>query len=73
MKKELNFNKENIFYKNRMRIKEISEKENCDAGVASSMYANEAGIKNTDAMDEWQNIMRAYQQDPKLTLADLFK
>ena len=69
----ITFNKENIFYKNRMRIKEISAKEHVDAGVASSMYAHEAGIKNTAAMNEWMEIMKKYQRDPKLTLADLFK
>jgi len=69
----ITFNKENIFYKNRMRIKEISAKEHVDAGTASSMYASEAKINNPAAMTEWMNIMRKYQQDPKLTLADLFK
>ncbi len=69
----ITFNKENIFYKNRMRIKEISAKEHVDAGVASSMYASEAKINNPAAMNEWMSIMRKYQQDPKLTLADLFK
>ena len=69
----IKINTNNIFYKNRMRIKEISAKEHVDAGVASSMYAKEAKINNTAAMNEWMEIMKKYQQDPKLTLADLFK
>lgn len=69
----MDFNKENIFYKNRMKIKEISEKQHVDAGIATSIFANEAGIKNPAAVNEWQEIMKMYQRDKKLTLADLFK
>ena len=66
-------NTKNVFYQNRMKIKAISEKEHVDAGVATSMFANQAKISNPAAMNEWMDIMRKYQQDPKLTLADLFK
>lgn len=73
MANEITFNKENIFYKNRMRIKEISQKEHCDAGIASSMFASEAKINNPAAMNEWMEIMKKYQRHKTLTLADLFK
>ena len=67
------FNKENVFYKNRMKIKAISEAQHVDAGVASSIFAKEAKINNAAAMTEWMNIMKEFQMDKTHTLADLFK
>lgn len=69
--KNININKENIFYKNRSAIAAISRERNVDMGVATSMWAAENNVKDIGAQNEWQSLMTQYQRHPKLTLADL--
>ena len=70
----MTFNKNNVFYKNRMDIKKISNQYGGDIHVATRQWAIQSGVKWTaDEMDEWNTIQRRYIQHPSLTLADLFK
>lgn len=69
----MTINKNNFFYKNRMEIDRISRTQDVDAGVATSIFANNhKGEYTKEEINEWMDIMSAYHRHKTLTLADLF-
>lgn len=66
--------KDNVFYQNRKTIQAICKRDDCDVGVGTSKFIQEAKLADyRNDLDAWQALCREYMADKKLTLADLFK
>ena len=66
--------KNNRFYNNRMEIKKLAEERNVTVDVATQMYITEHNLQDYKSeLTAWTNLCAKYMQDPKLTLADLFR
>ena len=69
----MEINKNNVFYRNRHAIADVSQDRDVDLGVATDMWAAEHGVRDTAAKNEWQSMLTYYQRHKTLTLADLLR
>lgn len=65
--------KDNLFYVNRKEIARLANENGYDVDTASEVFAKRKGWVNyNDDFKAWRELVRKYQLDKKLTLADLF-